>query len=302
MKKNKPIKINSYKTRDERMKAITGFSLSEFFSLANLATLAFVIVDFAVLFSRWETVQTESWYMVALIAISSAMILDIPMMLAGKAIVEFQCKLREKSSMLLIVILSVTAFALVFGFSIWFSYVTRNATFQDAESSMVINSMADLAATESKDSLSVLVAALFSGVLPFGTSVASLVITLMTYKPIEVARKKILKSKTMAQNHRLHLRQGIAEHEALIDDGERELARQVKLFTQFKERVKAQELVRKQAYREALEEVCSPDDVNRIIESAKELNASYTFDETPDFAETKTVDGGVYPFDGDTAA
>ena len=186
-----PIKISNYKTREERIKSIDSFSWSDLFSLANLANILFVALDFAVLFSRWETVQTESWYMVALIAVSSAVILDVPMMLAGKTIVEYQHKLKSKSNMILVVSLAVVAFMIVFAFSIWFSYVTRNATFQDAEASMLINNMATLTESEKEESMSVLVASLFSGVLPLGTSIASLVIALITHKPIEEKRKKI---------------------------------------------------------------------------------------------------------------
>lgn len=280
-----PIKISNYKTREERIKLIDSFSWRDLFSMANLATILFVVLDFVVLFSRWDTVQTESWYMVALLAVSSAVILDVPMMIAGKAIVEYQHKLKSKGNMLLVVILAVAAFALVFGFSIWFSYVTRNGTFQDAEASMMINNMATPAQSESGESESVLAASLFSGVLPLGTSIASLVIALFTYKPIEEKRKKIFRARVMAQEHLLHLRQGIAESQAYIERDKKLLAREKDLYDQFVASVYAQELVRKNAYKEALEEKCSLDDVNHIIESAKALNESSAFDDRP-FLET----------------
>lgn len=280
-----PIKISNYKTREERIKLIDSFSWRDLFSMANLATILFVVLDFVVLFSRWDTVQTESWYMVALLAVSSAVILDVPMMLAGKAIVDYQHKLKSKGNMLLVVILAVAAFALVFGFSIWFSYVTRNETFQDAEASMMINNMATPAQSESGERESVLAASLFSGVLPLGTSIASLVIALFTYKPIEEKRKKIFRARVMAQEHLLHLRQGIAESQAYIERDKKLLAREKDLYDQFVASVYAQELVRKNAYKEALEEKCSLDEVNHIIESAKALNESSAFDDRP-FLET----------------
>lgn len=287
-----PIKISNYKTREERIKSINNFAWRDLFSLANVATVLFVALDFAVLFSRWETVQTESWYMVALIAVSSAVILDVPMMLAGKTIVEYQHKLKSKSSMILVVSLAAVAFLLVFSFSIWFSYVTRNATFQDAETSMLVNNMATLSENESGESQSVLAAALFSGVLPLGTSIASLVIALITYKPIEEKCKKISKARVMAEEHLLHLRQGIAESQAYIERGKTLLAREEDLYNQFVESVYAQELVRKNAYREALEEKCSLDDVNHIIESAKALNESSDFDDGPFLKTSQKVDEG----------
>lgn len=290
-----PIKISNYKTREERIKSIDSFAWRDLFSLANLATILFVALDFAVLFSRWETVQTESWYMVALIAVSSAVILDVPMMLAGKAIVEHQHKLKSKGNMILVVSLAVVAFTLVFVFSIWFSYVTRNATFQDAEASMLINNMATLTESESGESMSVLAASLFSGVLPLGTSIASLVIALITHKPIEEKRKKISRAKVMAEEHLLHLRQGIAESQAHIEHGKSLLAREEDLYNQFVASVYAQELVRKNAYREALEEKCSLDDINHIIESAKTLNESSTFDDKPFLETSKSVDNGQTP-------
>ncbi len=281
MNNSNPIKISDYKTREKRTRSIDGFSVRGLFSLANVATALFVLLDFAVLYSRWETVQTESWYMVALIAVSSAVILDVPMMLAGKAIVDCQYNLKSKSNTALVVSLSVVAFLLVFGFSMWFSVVTKNATFQDAEASNIVNNMAAMNVAEEGDSYSVLVAALFSGILPLGTSIASLVIALITYKPIEEKLKRINKAKVLAEEHLLHLRQGIAESQTFIKRGEDLLAREEDLYNQFVESVYAQELIRKQAYREALEEKCSLDDVNHIIESAKETNEYLTFDDKP---------------------
>ncbi len=276
-----PIKINDYKTREERIKSIDSFSPRDLFTLANAATLFFVLLDFAVLFSRWETVQTESWYIVALIAISAAVILDLPMMLAGKTIVEYQHNMKSKGFTVTVVSLAVTAFMIVFALSLWFSYVTRNATFQDPEASMLINNVATLEKINSGESVPVLVAALYSGALPLGTSIASLVIALITYKPIEEKRKKISKARVMAEEHLLHLRQGIKESQAYIERGNILIAREENLYNQFVESVYAQELVRKNAYREALEEKCSLDDVNHIIESAKAVNAAYMYDDTP---------------------
>lgn len=285
-----PIKISDYKTRERRMRSIDGFSVKGLFSFANVATALFVLLDFAVLYSRWETVQTESWYMVALIAVSSAVILDVPMMLAGKAIVDCQYNLKSKSNTALVVSLSAAAFLLVFGFSMWFSFVTKNATFQDADASNIVNNMATMNISEESDSYSVLVAALFSGVLPLGTSIASLVIALITYKPIEDKLKRINKAKVLAEEHLLHLRQGIAESQAFIKRGEILLAREEDLYNQFVESVYAQELIRKQAYREALEEKCSLDDVNHIIESAKEVNELLAFDDKPFYNTPKNLE------------
>lgn len=285
-KSNNPIAISNYKTREKRIKSIEGFSCKDLFTIANIATVLFVALDFAVLYSRWETVQTESWYFVALIALSSAVILDVPMMLAGKKIVEYQNSLKSKGSMIVVVSLSVIAFLLVFGFSIWFSYVTRNATFQDAEASTLINNMATLNQSESGESASVLVAALFSGVLPLGTSIASLVIALMTYKPIDEKLKKITAARVRAEEHLIHIRQGIAQSNAYIEHGNELLARETDLYHQFVDSVYAQELIRKQAYREALEEKCSPDEINHIIETAAEANAKSPFNDAPHL-ETK---------------
>lgn len=286
---NNPIAIADYKTREDRIKSIDRFSFKELFTIANIATLLFVALDFAVLYSRWETVQTESWYFVALIALSSAVILDVPMMLAGKKLVEYQNNLKSRNSMIIVVSLSTAAFLLVFGFSIWFSYVTRNATFQDAEASTLINNMATLNQSESGDSTSVLVAALFSGVLPLGTSIASLVIALMTYKPIEEKLQKITAARIRAEEHLIHIRQGIAESNAYIEHGNELLARETDLYNQFTDSVYAQENIRKQAYREALEERCSPDEINDIIETAAKVNADSPFDDTPDIKTAKYV-------------
>lgn len=293
-KSNNPIAIPNYKTREKRMKSIYSFSFQDLFSIANIATLLFVALDFAVLYSRWETVQTESWYFVALIALSSAIILDVPMMLAGKKIVEYKDKLDSKKNMIFVVSLSTIAFLLVFGFSIWFSYVTRNATFQDAETSTLINNMATLNQSESGNSTSVLVAALYSGMLPLGTSIASLVIAIMTFKPIEAKLNKINDAKALAEAHLAHIRDSLQQNNAFINYGDKLLARETKLYHQFVDSVYAQEFVRKQAYREALEEKCTPDEINHIIETAVEVNKNSAFIDDPDIKTAKCISTETY--------
>lgn len=291
--RNNPINIPDYRTREARIKSINRFSINDLFTVSNIATLLFVALDFAVLYSRWETVQTESWYFVALIALSSAVILDVPMMLAGKKIVEYQNRLASKTSTVVIVLLSAIAFLLVFVFSIWFSYVTRNATFQDAEASTLINNMAALNQSESGNSVSVLVAALYSGVLPLGTSIASLVIALMTTKPNENKLKKITAARVLAEEHLIHIRQGIAENNVFIERGRGLLARENDLYRQFVDSVYAQELIRKQAYREALEEKCTPDEINHIIETSADVNSNSPFDDNPDIETAEYVTGDL---------
>ena len=78
--------------------------------VANVATVLFVLIDFICLYTVWNTVQTESSIMVALIAVGCAVCLDVPLAIAGNALKSYHQKLRDKPSTMIVIALAIITF------------------------------------------------------------------------------------------------------------------------------------------------------------------------------------------------
>ena len=278
--KNNPIDISEYGTSQQRQLSINKFSPKDLISVSTFATLFFVLADFIKLFMTWDTVQKESWYFVAMLALVAAVILDVPMMYAGTSIKEYQQGLKSKKEMLIILAASIFGFLLVFIPSILFSIATKDATFNAPDVANVSNLSGYISADTTAaagDSRSVLIAAIFAGVLPLGTSVASLVVALKASDPLGAKLNKIIKAKAKAQNHLINLNQTIAEEKTLVERQKLLIAHEKDLAIQFVQECYAQEAIRIQAFLEALEEQCDPDGISKITEYAQKVINDHQF-------------------------
>lgn len=180
-----PVSTTSFGTMEDRQKLLKKKRLKDFLNIGMIATAFFIVADFVPLYIKWTAVQTDNWYFVALLAAVSAVVLDLPMFLAGKKIKEYQDGLISKNKMIPTVVLAATAFLVAYVPFFIFSIATKNATFEEAlpiGSSSPIN-FDSIGTTSESNPLSVSIAAVFSAVLPLGTSISSLVCGITTYHP-----------------------------------------------------------------------------------------------------------------------
>jgi len=291
-----PITVNNYGTQEERQKSINKKSFKDYISFASIVTLICVFIDTVKLYTTWDTVQTETWWIVLLFAFGFAIALDVPMLLIGNAIKEYEQGLRSKKSLLKSAVSGVSCFFIAFAVSLWFSLVTKDATFQPATSGIASN-MTTAAGTlttgvgENKES--VFVAAFSAGILPLLTSIASFTISILTANPLGDKIRKIDNAKLKAQNHLMVLEEAIAEEEESLPNRlETLLARENDLFNQFKGECMDQEQIRLQAFREALMEKCDADGITQITESAFEALDNQDFKDTAYGETLKVLIGG----------
>ncbi len=280
---NNPVSYPKYLNRSKRMDSVKGFHWKEFFTIANMATLAFCIVDFAFMFTKWNAAYTASVFILILITAATATVLDLPMMIAGKAIKKMQRGLLDKQAGIITVSLSVTAFLIAFGFSVWFAIETKELVFSSLSSNMTITGAgADIYVPAVDDSGAILSAAWLSAVLPFASSLASLVVTLFTYDPVEEKLAKIRRARFKAEEHLRHIEQGIAEAETLGSRIDIAMAAAQAKYAEMVERVWIMRDIRRQAYRQALMDN-SPDNdnINHIIDNSYEISVSRDFDTEP---------------------
>lgn len=263
-------------TTEDRQKLLNRKTLNDFINIGSIATAFFVLADFVPLYIKWNAVQSDNWYFVALLAAASAFILDIPMLLAGRALREHIDGLKSKKSMLTIVIPAVVAFFIAYVPFLIFSIATKDATFEEALplGASTASFSFDQATVESNP-FSVLMASIYCALTPLGTSLASLIIGLATYHPKQERLKKLEKVKLLAQEHKTALIEGQAQ---VTERTELLKAREQDLFECYKQEVYAQQNIRIQAYQEALEEQLDADGTLRVTDNAIKLieNSSFT--------------------------
>jgi len=278
-----PVATTPFGTMEDRQKLLKSKRLKDIVNIGMIATVFFIVADFVPLYLKWTAVQTDNWYFVALLAAVSAVILDFPMFLAGKKIKEYQDHLVGKDKMLLSVVLAVTAFLVAYVPFFIFSIATKHATFEEALpiGSSTIMSFDSMGTTGESNSLSVSIAAVFSAVLPLGTSISSLVCGITTYSPAKDKLERLEEARLLACEHRSTLIWGKAQ---LSERKNILIKREKDLLENHINEIKAQEQIRIQAYEEALEETLDADGILHVTENAFSYldDSDFTEDCDPD--------------------
>lgn len=186
-KSNKPLALDSYYTRQTKRNILNKKeSIYAGMIVSYISVILFVAIDFACLNSSWTSVQNDNEWLVKLISVGCAVALDVPMAIAAIIAKEGYQKLRGKREAVIIVALCIACFLIVWGFQIGFRMVTRDATFSENASTLV-NTLSTTNDSETSGSgQTVIYAALFSGILPFCTSLASFIITYFGCDPLAI--------------------------------------------------------------------------------------------------------------------
>lgn len=288
---NNPLFIDSYGTRLGRDKEFNRpSSIMESNIVCYLFIALFALADYCCLSISWNTVQTSSPGVITLLALSCAVCLDVPMAIAGVAFKSYRQGLKSKKDMLIILSLSIAVFALVFIFSFLFKIETRTASFEEANSAGgLVNSLA--AQTNPEDSKSILIAALFSAVLPLATSIASFVIALRSSNPKKTKLNRLERKKKKIEGHLVDIEQTLVEEENIKKNAVTLIERERDLFRQFVEEVIMVEGIRIQAANQALQEhINNPDAVSLLSEYGTEVDKEYTGLEYEDCAKNFAED------------
>ena len=259
-----------------------------------ILTAFFVIADYACLSISWNAVQSSAGYIITLMALSSAVVLDIPPAIAAAKVKEYRQGLLSKKNMLFAVVPSSVCVLLVLVFSIAFKIVTRNATFEDAETA---GGLINTFNTEggNTESASVFVAALFAAILPLATSLASFAVSFASSDAKGKRIQQLEFEKMSIESNMTQVDQAITESENTKLWHELQLDREKDLFDQFTDEVLAGEQKRKQSANQALEaHLNTPDAVSKLTEHGKKINQSYSY--KPSDGLIKAVEESVGEF------
>lgn len=276
-KPNNPTTVDEYNTRLERNTAYNKpASIMENGIICYLFTAFFAAADFCCLQMSWNTVQTSSPWVITLIALSCAVCLDVPLAIAGVAFKAYRQGLKSKKDMLYIMIPSIAVFTLVFVFGLIFKIITRTATFEDANTAGgLVNNLSEQSNPE--ESQSILFAALFSGVIPLCTSIASFVIAFRSTDPKKKKIQRLQRKKIKIEGQLTEIEQTLKENDNIKANGIILIEREKDLFRQFVEEVLMVEGIRRQAANQALQEhLNTPDAVSVLSEYGAGVNNNYT--------------------------
>lgn len=288
--KNDALALDSYGTRLWRRKkvnkALSVYAKSE---VANIATVLFVLTDLVCLYTAFNTVQTESAVLIALITIACGICLDVPMACAGVALKQYHEGLKDKKSTMLVMVLATTTFLVTFAFSFWFRLETGDLTFDLSSGSTMVDSLAT-SGTETvnnEGNNAVLVASIFSAVIPFATSIGSFVINYFSFNPIEQMMAKNDEAIITLDSNAIELKQGLEEAKYIEEYKRYLLDREYDMYKQFCEAAEAQGLVLKQAARfVVMEKLQNPDDISVVTESGHNINKQTSNTIDNDFKST----------------
>ena len=273
-RKNEALALDDYGTRLWRTNQLNkSDSIYASSLVANIATILFVLIDFICLYTVWNTVQTESSLMIALIAIGCAVCLDVPLAITGNALKSHHQKIKDKSSTMIVLVLAVATFLITFIFAFWFRVETKDLTFDISSGSTLTNTLAETTAEETNDSNAVIVAALFNAIVPLCTSIASFVISYFAANPLGMKIARLDKAIITLDSNLAEIEQVCQEAEGIQNYKQYLLAREEDMYQQFCESSEAQGVVRKQAVRFVIMEMLgTPDDITVLTESGDEVN------------------------------
>lgn len=273
-RKNEALALDDYGTRLWRVGQLNkSESIYASSWVANIATVLFVLIDFICLYTVWNTVQTESSVMIALIAVGCAVCLDVPLAIAGNALKSHHQKLKDKSSTIIVMVLAIATFLITFVLAFWFRVETKDLTFDISSSSTMTNTLAETTVEETNGSNAVIVAALFNAIVPLCTSIASFVVSYFAANPLGLKIARLDKAIVTLDSNLAEIEQVCQEAEGIQTYKQYLLAREEDMYQQFCESSEAQGVVRKQAVRFVIMEMLgTPDDITVLTESGEEIN------------------------------
>ncbi len=299
MKKISPFQLDRYGSRAERAayidKADNIFANGVF---GDLAVFLFVLIDFVCLRVVWNLVQTEDPFFINCIAVACAAALDVPLAIAAKVLKKYNQGLYDRQEKNLIMVLSVAVFTVAFVFSFCFRIFTKDLSFDIGTGSTLTNTLSVTAETDTAGGgTSVLVAALFNGVIPLLTSIASFIISFFGYDPLKIKMGKLEEGRIGLQANIHEVERALTETTSAGEYCHELIAREDDLYQEFMNQLDADALALKQMVRVLImRKLGKPECVSAMSKAGAGLAQSYEMDSTPGrelsgFIEGQILDG-----------
>ena len=280
---NTPFRRDVYRTRVKRLDYINKpdtVYASDW--LAWFTVIGCVVIDFFVNYVRWNLIMTESTAYVCMSAAACAIALDVPLAIAGVVLKRYDQGLCSKRERNLVMILAILVFAIAFAGSFGLTYVTRDIVFGVGSSATITNTVAagETVAEQEGEQIAVLVAGIFSAVIPLLTSLASFVVSYFTYDPIGKRLYKYEKERIGLQNNLIDVEMAVAEADESYAG--RLIARENDKCAEMKQMLNAQNTYLKELARVIIsEKMTTPTQSDAIAQNGKAVFEEYQASEKP---------------------
>jgi len=267
----KPTQLDSYSYRRNRVKNLRKsegiFSSSP---LANILLIAFILTDTVCFYSMWNVIITENPLMLILIAVSVAIVVDVPMAIAGVVMAQSRDGLRNKKEANIIAIGCLVTFLLAFTLSLLLRIATKDQTISISESGAgLVSNMVQAGTTAESESPVSLIAAIFLAAIPCCTSAASYLVSLSVTDCISERIKRLECERIGIQSHMTELQQALNECESIDTEIEHLSNREKALYDEFNAELSAMVANVKETSRLVMmEKLGDPDSISQITESA----------------------------------
>ena len=295
LKKTSVFKQDSYHRRGVRVRNLhkpdTIYARSW---LSNLAVLAFVFVDLFCMKVVWNLVQTEDPLFIWCVAVACAVALDVPLAIAGIVMKRYDQGICNKKEKNIILILSVTVFAVAFIFSFVFRLYTRDLSFDIGTGSTLTNTLEVTTTDSNVENPSIVVAAALNVVIPLLTSISSYVISYFGYDPLGMKIFKLETERVGLQSNILEAERALAQSETSEEYCRSLLARENDMYYTFQERLMSDGIELKQLVRILImEKQKTPEEVTGIVRNGEDLIKSCHIGIAPERELLKYIDNQI---------
>lgn len=267
-----PFALDAYSTRAKRTKRIYTPDNPYARKVTNaIAILLFVAIDFATLFTVWNLVMLENPFYIICICAGCAVALDVPLAIGANALKKYHHGFMKKNEAMISMLLSVIVFAIAFAFSLGFRLVTKDLSFDVGTSSTLISTIGETA-NNSEGNASIWFAALFNGILPLLTSLSSFVISYFSTDPVNDKLRTLETERITLQANLIEADTALAQGDDAITHCNGLLARERDLYTEFIEKLNAENQTLKQLARIVLmEKLGGSNDITALTESGERI-------------------------------
>lgn len=294
MKKISPFYLDRYGSRAERMDDLNKPEGLLSLSVCDLVVMFFMLVDFVCLKVVWNIVMTENPFFVICVAAACAVVLDLPMSIAAKVLKKYNQGLCDKKEKNQTIILAIAAFTIAFVFSFCFRIFTKDVSFSPGTEETLTNTLTVTAQTDTSDP-SILVAALFNGVLPLLTSLASFIVSYYMCDPLKIKLGKLEKGRIGLQANIHQAEKALAETASSEQYCNELIAREGDLYQEFMDQLDADALALKQMVRVLImRKLGTPEYVSAMSKAGAKLTQTYEIDGGPGQKLPEFIGGQMY--------
>ena len=271
MKAVSPTQLDAYSLRSRRAKSLRRpesiFSSSP---LANILLLAFILTDAVCFYSMWNVIISEEPLLLIMLALSIAMVVDIPMAIAGVVMAQARDGLRDRKEAKAIALGCLATFLLAFSLSLVLRIVTKDHTISISSSDSGLVDMMTAEKNSSEDSAIPLCAAIFLAAIPCCTSAASYLVSLAVSSCLSDRIKDLECERICIQAHITELQQALAERMDVDAEIGNLIDRENALYDEFNAELTAMVVgVKETARLLMMEKLGDPESISSITESAE---------------------------------